>query len=127
MIGAHTAGFNSQTFGVASIGDHRSSGLSNAAIEAITNLLAWKLSLHGVDAKGRTRVESAGGAGNKFPAGTKVSTREVTRHRHFNETECPGRAQISKILRITQEKIASGEFSDPPEPPPPGGGVPILP
>jgi hypothetical protein len=121
VIGAHTAGFNSQTFGVASIGDHRSSGLSNAAIEAITNLLAWKLSLHGVDAKGRTRVESAGGAGNKFSAGTKVSTREVTRHRHFNETECPGRAQISKILRITQEKIASGESSTPDEPPPAGG------
>ncbi|HEX6117475.1 MAG TPA: N-acetylmuramoyl-L-alanine amidase [Solirubrobacterales bacterium] len=127
VIGAHTAGFNSQTFGVASIGDHRSSGLSKAAIEAITNLLAWKLSLHGIDGRGRTRVLSAGGATSKYPSGTRVSTREVTRHRHFGQTECPGRAQISKILRITQEKIASGEFATPEEPPPADGGVPIVP
>jgi len=127
VIGAHTAGFNTYTFGVASIGDHRSSGLSKAAIESITNLLAWKLSLHGIDGVGRTKVVSAGGATNKYPAGTRVSTREVTRHRHFGTTECPGRAQISKILKKTQAKIAAGEFTTPTEPPPAGGGVPVLP
>jgi hypothetical protein len=124
VIGAHTAGFNSVTFGVASVGDHRSNGLSKPAIESITNLLAWKLSLHGVDAVGKTRLESLGGGG-KYPSGEKAKTREVTRHRKLNQTECPGRAQIKKILRITQEKIASGEFSEPVEPDPadPGGGV----
>ena len=130
VIGAHTAGFNTYTFGVASIGDHRNSGLSRAAIESVTNILAWKLSLSGIDGQGRTKIVSAGGATNKYPSGTKVSTREVTRHRHFGTTECPGRAQISKILKKTQEKIASGEFADvpdPSEPPPSGGGVPVLP
>jgi len=123
VIGAHTAGFNSQTFGVASIGDHTNSGLSRAAIEAITNLLAWKLSLHGIDAVGKSKVTSAGGAGNKFASGERVSTKEVTRHRRFNETACPGKAQIRKILKITREKIASGTFT-PPVDSPPAGGVP---
>ena len=127
VIGAHTAGFNTYTFGVASIGDHRYSGLSKPAIEAITNLLAWKLSLSGIDGVGKTRIKSAGGATNKFPAGTKVKTAEVTRHRHFGETECPGRAQLNKIQKKTQKKIAAGEFATPPEPPRDGGGVPVLP
>jgi hypothetical protein len=127
VIGAHTAGFNTYTFGVASIGDHRSDGLSKPAIQAVTNLLAWKLSLSGVDGVGKARIKSAGGSGNRYPAGAKAKTNEVTRHRKFNETECPGRAQVTKILRMTQEKIASGEFSEPAEPPPAGGGVPILP
>jgi N-acetylmuramoyl-L-alanine amidase len=127
VIGAHTAGYNSQSFGVSSIGTHTTSGMSSAAIEGITDLLAWKLSLHGIDAQGRTKLESAGGAGNKYPAGTKVSTREIGRHRRFNATSCPGRAQISKIIEITQEKIASGQSTAPPEPPPEDGGVPVLP
>ncbi len=127
VIGAHTAGFNSQTFGVASVGDHRSNGLSHAALDAITDILAWKLSLHGVDGAGKTRVKSAGGATNKYPAGKRVRTKEVTRHRRFGQTECPGDAQINKILRKTRKKIASGEFGgEPAEPPPPGGGV-VLP
>jgi hypothetical protein len=126
VVGAHTAGFNSQTFGVSSIGTHTTTGMSAAAVEGITNLLAWKLSLHGLDAAGKTRVESAGGSGNKFPAGAKVKTNEITRHRKFNETSCPGRAQVSKIQKITQEKIASGTYSPPPsEPPPDDGGIPI--
>jgi hypothetical protein len=124
VIGAHTAGFNSQTFGVASIGDHTESGLSHAAIEGITNLLAWKLSLHGIDAVGKSTVVSAGGSGNRFPSGDRVKTKQVTRHRRFNETACPGKAQIKKILRLTQEKIASGTFTPPPTAPPADGGVP---
>jgi hypothetical protein len=127
VIGAHTAGFNSQTFGVASIGDYRGVGLSPAAIDAITDVLAWKLSLHGVDGVGKTRVESAGGATSKYPPGKKVKTKEVTRHRRFGQTECPGDAQINKILKKTRKKIASGQFGgEPAEPPPPDGGV-VLP
>ncbi|MGI8462531.1 MAG: N-acetylmuramoyl-L-alanine amidase [Solirubrobacterales bacterium] len=124
IIGAHTAGFNSQTFGVASIGDHTVHGLSKPAIDSITDLLAWKLSLHGIDGLGTSKVTSAGGAGNKYSSGTRVATAEVTRHRRFNETACPGGAQIKKILRITQEKIASGTFTPPEETPPAGGVVP---
>ncbi len=116
VIGAHTEGFNSQTFGVASIGDHTHTRLSHAAVEAITNLLAWKLSLHGIDGLGKVKVPSS--------SGNKVTSREVTRHRHFNETACPGKAQIKKILAITQQKIADGTFTPPPETPPAGGIVP---
>jgi hypothetical protein len=126
VVGAHTAGFNAQTFGVSSIGTHTTTGMSAAAIEGVTNLLAWKLSTHGIDAVGKTQVESAGGSGNKFPAGAKVKTNEITRHRKFNETSCPGRAQVTKIQRITAEKIASGTFAPPAEEPPPDdGGLPI--
>jgi hypothetical protein len=123
IIGAHTAGFNSQTFGVASVGTHTTIGLSKPALESITNLLAWKLSVHGLDAKGRTKVISAGGAGNKFASGTRVRAREISRHRRFNQTSCPGRAQISRIIAMTRAKIASGAFTPVVPTPPPDGGV----
>ena len=124
IVGAHTAGFNSQTFGVSSIGTHTTTGMSHAAVEAMSNLLAWKLSLHGIDGLGKATLVSAGGSGNKYPSGDRVKTKEVTRHRRFNQTSCPGRAQVTKILELTQEKIASGTFTPPADSPPAGGVTP---
>jgi hypothetical protein len=123
IVGAHTGGFNSQTVGVSSIGTHTSSGMTNEALGAAVRFLAWKLPLHGVDAAGKTSVVSAGGSGNKYPSGRKVSVPEITRHRRLNETACPGRAQVSKIKKRTQRRIAEGGAGSA-EPPPAGGVLP---
>lgn len=120
VVGAHTAGFNSQTVGVASIGTHTTIGMTKAAIGAVVRFLAWKLPLHGVDAAGKASLVSGGGSGNRYPRGSDVRLPEVTRHRRLNETACPGRAQISKVLKRTARRIAAG--GDPSAPP--DGGVP---
>jgi hypothetical protein len=127
VIGAHSGGFNSQTFGVSSIGDHSDDGMSRPAINAVTNLLAWKLSLHGIDAVGRTRLVAAAGS-DKYRDGARIRVKEITRHRKLSMTSCPGRAQVTRILKKTRAKIASGTYDAPPAPPPEGGGgVPVLP
>jgi hypothetical protein len=122
IVGAHTGGFNSETVGISSIGTHTTSGMTKEALRAMVRFLTWKLPLHDVDAAGKARLVSAGGSGNRYPSGRKVSVPEVTRHRRLNETACPGRAQVSKIKKRTQKRIAEG--GDGGEPPPAGGIIP---
>ena len=119
IVGAHTGGFNSQTFGVSSIGTHTSTGMTKEALSAVVRLLTWKLPLHGVDAAGKAKLLSAGGSGNRYPSGRHVEVPEVTRHRRLNQTACPGKAQVSKILERTRQRIEEyGGTSSPP-----AGGV----
>jgi N-acetylmuramoyl-L-alanine amidase-like protein len=123
IVGAHTGGFNSQTVGLSSIGTHTVTGMTREALGAAVRFLTWKLPLHGVDAAGKARIVSAGGSGNRYPAGRRVSVPEVTRHRRLNQTSCPGRAQVSKIAKRTQRRIAAGGATTT-EPPPAGGVLP---
>jgi hypothetical protein len=89
----------------------------------VVRFLTWKLPLHDRDARGKARLVSAGGSGNRYPSGAKASVPEVTRHRRLNETACPGRAQVSKIKRRTQRRIAGGGSASV-QPPPDGGIIP---
>jgi N-acetylmuramoyl-L-alanine amidase len=119
VVGAHTAGFNSQTFGAASIGTHTAFGITPEAKQSFVDLIAWKLALHGTIAAGKSRLISGGGESSKFPKGKKVNVKRVSGHRRLGETACPGNAlkhQIKEIRRQAQEKIEG-------HPPPAPGGV----
>jgi hypothetical protein len=108
VVGAHTAGFNSQTVGAAAIGTHTAFGITPEAKQAFVNLIAWKLATHGTIAGGSTRLISGGGDSNKFPKGKKVRVKRVAGHRRLGETACPGNAlkhQIKEIRRQAQERI----------------------
>jgi hypothetical protein len=108
VVGAHTAGFNSQTFGVSSIGTHTAFGITPEAKRAFVDLIAWKLALHGTIAAGKSRLISGGGESNKYPRGKKVYVKRVSGHRRLGLTACPGDAlkhQIKEIRRQAQAKI----------------------
>jgi hypothetical protein len=66
--------------------------VSPAARAALQTLLAWKLSLHGVPARGRVRVRvnPAGAAFSRFPAGASVRLPRIAGHRDGDSTDCPG-------------------------------------
>jgi hypothetical protein len=49
VIGAHTGGFNTDTVGVAALGDHETSPVPAAVMTGFGQLLGWKLGLHGAD------------------------------------------------------------------------------
>jgi hypothetical protein len=119
VVGAHVAGFNSQTFGAASIGTHTTLGITPEAKQAFVELIAWKLANHATVARGSTRLISGGGDSNKFPKGKKVRVKRVSGHRRLGETVCPGNAlkhQLKEIRRQAQERIDS-------HPAPTHGGV----
>ena len=91
VIGAHTHGYNSQSFAMASIGDHTTSSPSNATLLAYKRLYAWKLGLHHVDPAGRVAMSDG--------AATRWSS-TISGHRDANQTGCPGAALQRRLPEI---------------------------
>lgn len=113
VVGAHAEGVNAQTTGVAVLGTHSSVPITAKAMAALARWLAWKLPVHGHDAKGTTRLVSAGGGTARYPAGTGFRAVRIIGHRVTNYTECPGDAlyaQLPKLRTKTQSRINHGRI-----------------
>ena len=124
VVGAHAQGFNAQTTGVASIGTHTSTPITPATRRALVDYLAWKLSVHGLTATGKTTMTSAGGEFSRYPSGKHIRTNKIIGHRVVGLTACPGDAlfeQIPHLRRLVQRKIDAGGGIEPP--PDDGGGI----
>jgi hypothetical protein len=102
VIGAQAGGYNAQSTGVAVLGDFVNVVPSNAAIEALKRLLAWKLSLHGVPTEGRVTVvvNPADYFYTPYGPGAHVSLPRVAGHRDGDSTDCPGDAFYAQLPSI---------------------------
>jgi N-acetylmuramoyl-L-alanine amidase-like protein len=100
IMGAQAQGFNAQTTGIASIGDHRSVEQTPAAMEAIARLIRWKLPLHGQPTSGTVSLVSAGGETSRYAAGRRVTVQRVLGHRDTNATTCPGAAFYAQLPEL---------------------------
>jgi hypothetical protein len=90
VIGAHAQGFNSQTAGIAHIGDYTSVGASPEALSATATYIRWKLGVHGEPLSGPVTLTSSGGSASRYPAGARVTLERVIGHRDTGKTSCPG-------------------------------------
>jgi hypothetical protein len=100
VVGAQAQGFNSQTTGIANIGDHTSVEQTPEALAAMARLIRWKLPLHGAPTSGRVTLVSAGGSTNRYPAGARVTVERVLGHRDTNQTACPGEALYAQLADL---------------------------
>jgi N-acetylmuramoyl-L-alanine amidase len=102
VVGAQAGGFNLESTGVAVLGSFSSQAPPAPALRSLGALLAWKLSLHGVPARGRARVRvnPAGAVYSRFPAGAHVSLPHIAGHRDGDSTECPGDAFYARLGAI---------------------------
>jgi hypothetical protein len=100
VIGAHAQGFNSQTAGIANIGDYTSVGASPEALSATATYIRWKLGVHGEPLSGPVTLTSAGGPASRYPAGTRVTLERVIGHRDTGKTACPGDALYDQLDEI---------------------------
>ena len=98
VIGAHTGGFNTDTFGVALLGNYSSVAPSSAQLGALQGVFAWKLGLHYANPLARTTLTSRGGA--KYASGTKVTFNNVSGHRDAGYTACPGYQTYRRLPSI---------------------------
>ena len=102
VIGAQAGGFNTESTGVATIGNFSSTHLSDAGVNALAHVLAWKLSLHGVPALGQTTVTSNGGPDTPFRLGAQVTVNRISGHRDVDSTACPGSALYGQLPGLRQ-------------------------
>lgn len=96
VIGAHSAGWNTGSFGVAVMGNFAGSQASAAAITALTDVIATKAAIHGIDT---TATTTRVGNGSRRPT--------VVGHRDVGQTSCPGR--IHDLLPTIREGAKRAE------------------
>ena len=89
LLGAHTLGFNTDTFGVSVLGQYQAAAPSTAAVNAVTAIMAWRLGTFYQPANGKATYTS-GDSGSRFPEGTVIVRPVIMGHRDVVSTECPG-------------------------------------
>jgi hypothetical protein len=99
LAGAQAGGYNLLSTGVALLGTFVYARPTAAAMDAVARLLAWKLTLHGIDASGTTVVEVSpyGSAYSRYRAGSQVTLHRIAGHRDGDTTTCPGSALYRRL------------------------------
>ena len=97
VIGAQAQGFNAQTAGISSIGDHTALAATPQTLDAIARYIRWKLPVHGQPLSGTVTLVSAGGSLTKYGAGAQVRLQRVIGHRDTGATACPGDALYAQL------------------------------
>lgn len=112
VVGAHAAGYNRGSFGVAVIGNFVDAEPSAAALASLTEVIALKSAIHGIDPTGWT---------NQVGNGTWRPT--IVGHRDVGQTSCPGRIQ-GHLPRIREQaRTTSVRFPDVPTSSPHRGAI----
>lgn len=105
--GAHTYGFNSYSSGVSLLGDYENGGTPTAAAkQAIADIAAWKLGLHGVDPEAKVTLTAAADTG-VWKKGEQATLDTISGHRDGYATLCPGATLYSALPEIRRAAGAS--------------------
>ncbi len=110
--GAHTAGFNSQTQGVAMMGNFDSASPTAENIEGLRQILEWLTGWHSIDPEGSvTLVAGAGAVG--FEEGEEFSSASIVGHRDLGSTTCPGGIFYATLASLRTQVIPVNFGFDP--------------
>ncbi|MFC9242936.1 N-acetylmuramoyl-L-alanine amidase [Streptomyces sp. NPDC057136] len=106
VLGAQTYGFNTDTSGIAVLGNYNDALSTPSVQEAVAAVAAWKLGLYGYDAAGTVALTAAADNG-KYTKGQKVTLNRISGHRDGYPTECPGNNLYADLPAI--RTLASAE------------------
>jgi len=109
--GAHTGGFNNNTWGAAMLGNFDVVPPTPIQLRTTARLLGWVLGQAGVDPLGAVVLPSEGGSFTKFPFGSSPALPTIFTHRDVGNTECPGNAAYALMGQI---RHTAARFNDPP-------------
>ncbi|MCW2776304.1 MAG: N-acetylmuramoyl-L-alanine amidase, family 2, partial [Frankiales bacterium] len=101
VLGAHTGGFNTNSFGTAMIGTFSTVSPPAALRSSLARLLAWKLGRSYADPLGTGTLTS--GSGSKFAAGTTHTFSVISGHRDAVDTTCPGDLGYAILGQLRQD------------------------
>lgn len=106
VIGAHTAGFNPNTFAISAIGNYDTKPPANpdALVNSIASLMAWKLAPYGLDPSSNASMVSTDTSGlSRYSKGKTAITPVISGHRDVGKTVCPGRYLYPYLDQIRAE------------------------
>jgi hypothetical protein len=106
VVGAHALGFNTGSVGIALLGTYGSAKPSAAAVDAIEQLIAWRLDLAHVDPA--SFVTYISGGSERYASGIPVLLNAVSGHRDTGFTECPGDALYARLGEIAGAALQIG-------------------
>ena len=105
-VGAHAAPFNTGSMGLSVMGDYTTTGVTDAAMSALADVVAWQMGRAGLSATGSSGMISPGTAAR--PKGQNLG--RVFAHRDVSATACPGDdiySRIGWIARAADARIAA--------------------
>jgi RNA polymerase sigma factor (sigma-70 family) len=83
VIGAHAAGYNTGSVGIALMGTYSAAHITDAAMASLARTVAWKVGPRSIDPHGRDPYVQAG-------SGATVVFDNIAGHRDVEQTGCPG-------------------------------------
>ncbi|WP_329113484.1 N-acetylmuramoyl-L-alanine amidase [Streptomyces sp. NBC_01353] len=108
VVGAQTYGLNTDTAGVAVLGNYNEATTPQPVLQAVAGLAAWKLGLSGYDATGTAELTAIADNG-KFTNGQKVVLNRISGHRDGYPTDCPGNNLYADLTAIRALAAAAQE------------------
>ena len=99
VTGAHTAGWNSGTVGVALLGTLTTHDATPAARDALTRLLAWEASRNGIDPEATEAFVNP-------VSGAAITSPNIAGHRDYAATACPGDTFYPTLPAIRRDVAA---------------------
>ena len=99
VIGAHAAGFNTGSVGVAVLGTYSAKAPTASAEDALGALLAWRLDVGHVDPASSAMISSG-----VSPA----YLRAISGHRDAGSTACPGNALYARLGQLREVALTTG-------------------
>lgn len=103
VIGAHAAGFNIGSVGVALLGTFTDGLPSEAAVVSLVRLLAWKVGPREIDPSGSSVYTQSNGATRAFS--------NIAGHRDVGATACPGNTfhpMLAQVRTRTAARLRAG-------------------
>lgn len=92
--GAHAGEWNGGAVGIALIGTYTSGRPTDAALDAVADVIAWKCSRHGLDPTGVEPWTASDGATRVLPT--------IVGHRDLRSTGCPGNGMYALLGHLRQ-------------------------
>jgi hypothetical protein len=107
VVGAHTGGFNKDSFGVSLLGDFSTVPATEETLGTLSRVLAWKLGSAHREPLGKAVLTSAGGGTSRHPSGSAVTFDVISGHRDAGSTACPGATTYARMGDIRLQAAAA--------------------
>lgn len=121
VVGGHARGFNTNSVGVTLLGQFEpgaspaSASPTSVMLDSAARLLAWKLSLHGLDPNGEVTVTSGGST--RYAAGVQVTLPVINPHQATGTTSCPGANVMARLGALRTATAGYTEAAPPADAP----------